>query len=298
MSQSELREPVLDVLGTRLDSWAPARRSLHGFDHLVGAPDHLRRLHRAHARTVLASEAVLAEISGSQRVVLMKGLEVAQLYESPLQRPFRDVDVLLAEPRQVWDACVARGYRANPRRRIDIDHHHLPALAAPSGAVGLELHQRPNTPAWAHLPAELILETAEPSRTGIAGIDRPRDDLHALLLALHGWKGGFTRLRDLVDALLLAEVSEVPVEDTAAALGLSRFWRWTRRIVDIEIFGRSGGASRAIARAIVPNGTHLAGRRRARVLAPYLVAGPITVTRGHLDELRLGRAARRGVGAP
>lgn len=288
----------LELVGqmrTTLDEWPIDRVEHAGFGLCVGQPDVLARRRRAHARAVLAAEHALIEIRScsEQPVVLMKGLEVAQIYPSPTHRPFRDVDALMPAPSPVWHELVSRGFRQNPRRRFDIDHHHLPALVGPDGIVGIELHHRANLPAWATIPVDLILTTAEPSRTGIAGIQRPRDDVHALLMAMHGWKGGFTRLRDLFDALLLASVSEVPVEDTAAELGLTRFWRWTTRFAETALLGRSTALSRRVAQVILPTGHTLAERKRVRLLAPYLVANPVRVTRGHLAEFRLGREARR-----
>jgi hypothetical protein len=288
-------EELFDRVESQVRPWSAMRREQHGFGLLVGDEDEVHDRRRAHARTVLVGETILEELRtrAPGPLVLMKGLEVAQLYPAVTHRPFRDLDLLVTDARATWDRLVAEGYWANPRRPIEIDHHHLPALAGPHRHIGLELHHRPNLPAWATIPTDLILSTAEPSRTDIEGILRPRDDLHALLMAMHGWKGGFTRLRDLFDALLLAAVSEVPVEETAARLGLTRFWRWTSRIAENALLGRSAGPSRFVARVLVPGGRTRAERKRVRLVAPYLVANPIRVTRGHLAEYRLGQEARR-----
>jgi hypothetical protein len=225
-------------------------------------------------------------------MVLMKGLEVAQLYPACTYRPFRDVDLLLAGPDRLWEDLVARGFRSSPKRRYDIDHHHLPALVAPRIDVGVELHHRPNVPPWSGISTQLVLDTAEPSRTGAPGLLRPRDDIHALLMAMHCWKGGFVRIRDLFDALLLAEASVLPVERTARELGLERFWTWTRRFADAELFGNATRRTRSVARVLLPEVATRSKRTRSRLLAPYLVKGPMRVTRAHLDDYRLGRAAR------
>jgi len=226
-------------------------------------------------------------------MVLMKGLEVAQLYPAPTYRPFRDVDLLLPDPDRLWSELAGRGFRSNPKRRYDIDHHHLPALVAPRGDVGLELHHRPNVPTWSGISTELVLDTAEPSRTGTPALLRPRDDIHALLMALHCWKGGFVRVRDLFDALLLAEASAVSVDSTARSLGLGRFWTWTRRFAESELFGHATTRTRAVARLVVPQVASTRSQRtRSRLIAPYLVKGPVRVTRAHVDDYRLGRAAR------
>ena len=226
-------------------------------------------------------------------VVLMKGLEVAQLYPDVVSRPFHDVDLLVTDPQGLWDLHRERGYGTNPNRRADIDHHHLPPLIHPAGHVGLELHHRPNAPGWAPVRPEQVFATAEPSRTPFDGILRPRDDLHALLLALHGWKSGFGRLRDLFDARVLAVVSGRDIEATAAELGLRRLWQWTVRLSDGVLFGQPSRRSQLAARALLAKPEDRRRRRRVRVLAPYLVAGPVRVTRGHLADHRLGREARR-----
>lgn len=285
-----LHDRMLEHVAT----WPVERREAHGFGLMYGEPDALTVRRRAHARTVLTAESVLIDLSQrSARVVVMKGLEAAQLYASPVRRPFRDLDLLVADPQELWDTYHDLGYRPSDRRRSDIDHHHLPALAAPNGRLGIEFHIRPNVPAWACVPSALVLETAEPSRTGIEGIMRPRDDLHALLMALHCWKGGFTRLRDLFDALLFASQSQVPVDRTAATLGLGRVWRWTVRFAESELLGLSTPLTRAASRAVLPRRAGLTDRKRTRILSPFLAVDPVRALRGHAIEYRLGREARR-----
>lgn len=279
----------------RLQNWSNDRLALNGFALLIGDDKSLASRRRDHARSVLAAQILLDRLAtrDSEPIVLMKGLEVAQLYPTVLARPFRDVDVLLHNPRPAWDGLVAAGYRSDPTRRADIDHHHLPALVDPTGTVGLELHVRPNVPMWGPIPTALLLETAEPSRTGIDGVMRPRDDLHALLLALHCWKGGFTRLRDLLDALLLAEVSERPVEEVARVLNLARFWQTTKGLAAHVLLGESTRVTNLVAGALIKPDQSFQDRKRTRILAPFLVANPIRVCSAHVSEYRLGREARR-----
>ena len=142
----------------------------------------------------------------------------------------------------------------------------------------------------------MIFETAEPSRTGVPGLLRPRDDVHALLVALHGWIGGMRRSRDLLDALLLATVSPVPVEETAAGLGLARFWRWTVRFAEAELQGRTDRATDAAHRIVFAGSSSALAERWTRVVAPYLTATPWRVTRGHLYDYSIVREARRAAG--
>lgn len=295
MTRARGAEELFALVGAHVATWPPSVQQRHGFDLMIGDATELAGRRRQQARTVLVSEDVLAGLGSTVAgpAVLMKGLEVAQLYPAPTHRPFRDVDLLVRDAPRVWQRCVDAGYRANPKRRFDIDHHHLPALASPSRQIGVELHHRPNLPAWVTIDTELFFDSAQPSRTGIEGIRRPRDDLHSLLMAMHGWIGGFGRLRDLFDALLLASVSSVPVADTAAELGLRRFWTWTERIAEAELLGRASPLTRAVTRALVPRRPGRSTRTRTRVLAPYLVANPIAVTKGHAADYRLGQEARR-----
>ncbi len=228
-------------------------------------------------------------------IIVMKGLEVAMLYPRPVERPFRDLDVLVRDPQVRWDRLVALGYRHNPRR-VGIDHHHLPALADLTGTLGVELHHHPNVPSWAKVPDDLVFATAQPSRTGIDGVLRPRDDVHALLLTLHCWKSGFTRLRDLFDAMLLAAASQVAVEETASALGLRRLWRVSVRLADSTLFGDEARASR-LERWMLPRSLGIKDRRRIRLVSPYFAVNPLTVTTSHAREVLVSRRARRALSA-
>ena len=298
---TERRTPaeVLDRARRHVGSWSSGMQQAHGFDLLFGDDENLNRPRRAHARQVLVGRHLLRDQieAHSGPIVLMKGLEVAMLYPSPTQRPFRDLDVLVEDPRVRWDRLVQRGFRSNPTRRLDIDHHHLPALEDTTGTLGVEFHHRPNVPLWASIPTEFVIDTAEPSRTGIDGVLRPRDDVHALLMAMHCWEGGFTRLRDLFDALLLAASGEasgkVPVEATAASLGLRRFWRVTERLAESQVLGEP--ARRVpLQRWIVPTKPGIDQRTKSRLIAPYTVCNPLKVTAAHARALRLSRDARRG----
>ena len=285
---------VVERLKSSIRQWPSAKVQASGLEiFALDAADCAQR-RRSQARTVLGAEHVLSLLEPSDGpFVLMKGLEVAQLYPDVLDRPFRDVDLLVQDAPTVWQRFAAAGYTARPTRRYDIDHHHLPALVAPFGRIGLEVHHRANTPAWAPIDTATILETAQPSRTSIPGVLRPRDDLHALIMALHCWKGGFTRTRDLFDALLLAGASDVPVERTAAEWGLARVWRWTVRFAELQLFNTGSRRTRLLAGLLLPRRHGIADRRRVRLLAPYLVANPIRVTKGHIAEYRLSREARR-----
>jgi hypothetical protein len=249
-------------------------------------------MQRSQARTMLLAERLLAELPHDQPIVLMKGLEVSQLYPIAAMRPFRDVDILVTDADRLWRSLVARGFRQRASRRLDLDHHHLPALKAPYGSIAVEVHTRPNVPAWAGLGSDVVLASAVPSRTGIEGILRPRDDVHALLMACHAWKAGFTRPRDLYDAALLAAAAEIDVDATARALKLAAFWRGTTDFTRARFLPDHDRRAR-LARAVMPHTEGTSERKRVRLVAPFLVANPARVVRGHATEFVLGRQARR-----
>jgi hypothetical protein len=280
---------------SQVQSWPEGVRVAHGFHLFSGTKPDLTRRRKSHARTVLVAQTVLDQLgeAADEPMVLMKGLEIAHLYPSLIERPFRDLDLLVQSPTSLWEALVERGYRQNPKRRSDIDHHHLPALEDNTGHIGLEVHSRPNVPPWALISRDLVFSTAEPSRTEVSNVMRPRDDIHALLIALHCWKSGFARLRDLFDALLLAEASILPVSETASELGLGRFWKSTVAIAETELLGRPPRGLGRLNRIVHVRDARTQARRRLRVVAPYLVAGPIRVTRAHVRDFQLGRDARR-----
>lgn len=261
----------------------------HGF-HLFGAGDAARDGRRRQAQTTLLAEHTVASLVPKiiGPALLIKGLEVAQLYPAPHWRPFRDVDLMVADADAAWDACRAVGYLNRPDDPDLPTLHQRPPLLTPDRRLGVDLHARPNTPGWASVDPDFIRETAQPSRTGIPGVQRPRDDVHALLMALHSWKASFSRQRDLFDAVLLASHSDVPVDETAASLGLGRFWAWTVRAAEALLVGGSSGSAKAV-RFLAAEADDVSKRRRSRVLLPFLVVDPLRAARGTASDLRLPR---------
>jgi hypothetical protein len=290
-------EELFALLRSHVGSWSSEMQQSHGFELLFGDPERLTRDRRQHARRVLVAQHLLADQIAHHEgpIIVMKGLEVAMLYPRPVERPFRDLDLLMRDPQERWDRLVALGYRHNPSR-VGVEHHHLPALADLTGTLGIELHHHPNVPNWANVSLDWVFETAQPSRTGIEGALRPRDDVHALLLTMHCWKGGFTRLRDLFDAMLLAAMSRADVEETASSLGLRRLWRMSVRLADSTLFGDESRAS-GLDRWMMPKSLGIKDRRRVRLLSPYLVASPLAVTTSHVREARQSRRTRRALSA-
>lgn len=291
-------EQLFGLLDIHVRQWPMPRLREHGFDLAVGtgaASDAARRLQ---AQRVLASEVVLEDLVSigqdlGESPCLFKGLEVAHLYRRPFERPSRDVDVVVGTPDRWWNELVARGYEPGGREIEVAAHHHLPQLLHPRLPAAVEIHRRPNIPGWARsLPEEFSRAQQMESRTRVAGVLRPPDDLHALLIAVHGWKGGFARLRDLFDAVLLASVSPSGVGALAQRLGLARFWKLTTELVDRELLGVTShrpGPTVLAATALIER----AKPTTARVVAPMLVAAPWHVFAAHYDDARIGRTANR-----
>jgi hypothetical protein len=106
--------------------------------------ERLAALGAATAPHVLAM--VRAAVPGP--LLLLKGPEVAARYPDPALRPFRDLDVLVADAPSAHARLLAAGFEP-----IDDEEHDQPALHHRAGLVrpGLplivELHDRPNWPA-------------------------------------------------------------------------------------------------------------------------------------------------------
>ena len=82
-------------------------------------------------------ETLVPDVVGE--AIVMKGVEIAQLYPHRHWRPFRDVDLLTEHTEHAWHACIELGFQHRSTDRLDPAHHHLPPLKAPFGSVGLDL---------------------------------------------------------------------------------------------------------------------------------------------------------------
>ena len=286
---------VFDQVRGHTSTWEPDRLRAAGFGPVFGGDDRARRERREQARTVLLSEELLEGLveDYGHPMVLVKGLEAAMLYPNPTMRHFRDVDVVAGSPLELFRLVRSRGFSQKPNRRSDIDHHHLPPLIEPGGRLAVEVHHRVNTPAWAQIESDVLFSAALASRTGIPGLTRPRDDHHALIMALHYWKSGLTRQRDLLDALLFAAAADRSVEDTAAELGLARVWNITVQLAEYQLLGEPNRIASILSSGPLARKSRITGHSRARLVIPYLAANPMRVTKGHWTEFQLGRAARR-----
>ena len=84
-----------------------------------------------------------------------------------------------------------------------------------------------------------ILDAAEPSGLGIAGILAPAPPHHALLLAGHAWTHEpLRRLSELIDIAVVTQGTDrTAVRQLARRWGCERLWRTTERAVDAVLYG-------------------------------------------------------------
>ena len=179
-------------------------------------------------------------------MVVVKGIEVAQLYPEPWRRDFVDLDVvvddLLTADRRLRDA----GFRPFSGSGSHPEYHQSAPLLLDDNPVTVELHRRPSSPRWNHFPVDELFAEALPSRTGVEGVLRPRDDHHAVVVAWHYWRDGAHRGRGLIDLHLLRQrTTDEMIADTAERWGVGRLWRQTQKVLDaLENPDEAGVAAR------------------------------------------------------
>ena len=82
------------------------------------------------------------------------------------------------------------------------------------------------------------------------------------------------------------------MEEAAASLGLTRLWNLTVRLARLNLFGEQDRTATILSSSLFQGRSRLVGQPVGRLVLPYLVAGPVRVTRSHWTEYRLGRNAR------
>jgi len=177
----------------------------------------------------------LIRASCDDRILLIKGPEVARLYPSAARR-FSDIDIVTSDAPGVYRRMLEAGFVPAPDERGQPEgHHHLEELRWPTISLRVEVHAHPG---WLESmcppPLDEILEAAEPSGLGVAGMETPTPLHHALILAVHAWGDEpLQTIRDLLDVETLASsVDPGELERTARAWGMERVWRTTRRAID------------------------------------------------------------------
>ncbi len=220
----------------RIEAWMTSATTAgavsHGIDLLLDVDPQRRRLmavFQMQAKEMLRD--VRALIDGP--IVVMKGIELAQLYPEPWRRDFVDVDILAGDVEPADARLRGAGFTPFASVTTLADYHQTAPLVRGDNPITIELHRRPNSPRWAHFPSAEIIAQARPSRTGLDGVMRPRDDHHAVLVAWHYWRDGAHRARDLVDLHLLRQRSTgKAIQSTADSWGVGRVWRNTERLLD------------------------------------------------------------------
>ncbi len=240
-------------LWTRLDALverAPRDSDLrfHGLEQLAlrrpGAVDTERRF--AAERTAIATsliaplvlQRVLAGVDTP--VVLMKGPEVAQRWQEPLTRPYRDLDVLVEDSEATWRNLRDAGFEPTSDPALYLDIHHLRPLVWPGLPLVVEVHHEPKWIEGIAPPTEELLRTAVPSATGIPGLLALEPARHAVALAVHAWAHvPLGRLGRLVDVAALAQgVDRRELIQIARRWKVERLWRTTQATID-SLFGES-----------------------------------------------------------
>ena len=195
----------------------------------VGAT--LRRDVRLAAVRSIVAPAVLerARSAYDGPMALLKGPELAARHRDPALRPFRDLDLLVADAAGAQRALLAAGFEAvGPDGGAYDARHHLQPLAWPGTPLVVEVHRRLEWPAWSAPPStEELLAVARPAAVAVDGLQALPPAWHAVALAAHSWSDApLRRALDLLDLQLLT-----PGEDRAEAgriadgVGLGGVWR-------------------------------------------------------------------------
>jgi Uncharacterised nucleotidyltransferase len=222
----------------RLEPLAARRLRALGRD----VPEEAAESERLGAAFALAADAHLARARAVVEgpLLVVKGPELAALYPDPATRVSRDVDLVAPDPEAAQRQLLGAGFALAGSADYYAGAAHLVPLAWPGLPVEVEVHERPNWPPWLAAPtAEMLLEGAVPSATGVQGLLAPSPERHALVLAAHAWTHGpLTRLRDLLDvALMTARGDRAEIERLAEAWGMTRLWRTTDAIAEALFLG-------------------------------------------------------------
>lgn len=183
--------------------------------------------HQRHHRglhLVETERAVEALVRAGIPAAILKGPALAlEVYDDPVDRSFRDIDVLVPEPRvrEAVDVLATLGYgvAVTPRLAEVYRRYHYHWLLSGSGRPNLELHWhlvRPDD-ALRLDPAEFLAGARPPSRD--VGWHAPPRHLQLLHAALDIAVSGLWDLKRLVDIdrLLRSDLEAQPVAMAAAA---------------------------------------------------------------------------------
>jgi hypothetical protein len=164
----------------------------------------------------------------------MKGPEVAEHYEHPLGRRYRDLDLLVPDSDAAWHSLVAAGFEPTGDPALYIGIHHLRPLVLPQLPLVLEVHHEPKWIDGVRPPTQELLETAVPSATGIRGLQALEPARHAVALAVHAWAHvPLGQLGRLVDVAAVAQgVEREELSSIARRWDVERLWASTEAVLD------------------------------------------------------------------
>jgi hypothetical protein len=256
---------LADLRAHRLESFEIRRLRRLG----QPVPDELAQQELGAVASARGAEALLraAREAFDGRLVLMKGYEVALRYPEPWLRPFSDIDLLADDSAAAQRALLAAGFVEVGDAAIFAGIHHLRPLWWPGSTLVIELHHEPKWPDGDPSPVpEELFEAAVPSRSGVDGIQRLPDSMHALALAAHSWAHlPLRRLLDLVDIAAVADgVPRDELVGLAERWGIGRIWNTSLAVTEEVLL--AGGATSAGALW----GRHLAAARDRTVFESHL----------------------------
>jgi hypothetical protein len=237
------RAPRLDdLVAHRLHLFAARQLRARG----AVVPPAVEQEERAAALRTLAAPALLARVVAAidAPLIVVKGPEAAAYYPDAALRPYKDVDVIVADAQAAQRALLAAGFEpietADPAKYEDI--HHLHPLRVPDLPLTVELHDRPKWLEGRRAPsAEELFALAVPSRLGVEGVLALPPAGHAVVLAVHSWTHApLRRALDLVDVAATAAGADAAT--VARTWGVERLWRTTSRAADAVL----GGAPRPL----------------------------------------------------
>jgi hypothetical protein len=289
------RASVPELLYHRLGAFGARRRRTRGLP-VEPELEHEERLAALAAATGPATLARVLAVAPAP-VVVVKGLEVARRYPDPALRPYRDLDLLTADPAGLQRALLDSGFEVVNPGREDAEHHEL-GLVSPGLPMIVEVHGALKwLPGRAGPPAHELLAGAQPADDDPRVLRLPGPQ-HAVLVAVHAWAHRpLRRVLDLVDVLVVSEGEDRgALRRQAERWGVQRVWDTT--LAAAEALLRGGPAPwplRVWARDLP------ALRRRTvlehaleRWLAPFSALPPGAATRQALSAL--GRDLRPAPG--
>jgi Uncharacterised nucleotidyltransferase len=228
-----------------------------------------------------------------EKLILIKGPELARLYPDATTREYGDLDILVRDAPAVQRHLLDAGFELIGDPALYEDIHHLRPVWHPGSPVAIEVHSEPK---WVdHLPAPGFDEIAAFARPSddFPGFGTLRPEAHAVLLAVHSWAHEpLARLSHLVDIAVVMIAADRKLADRIARdWNVAPIWRTTLRAVDalfwsgkrsfpLTTWARS--ATQAKAQTVLES--HLS--RWMAPIAAYGIGGLRVVGENVIDDLR------------